>query len=321
MAKTGAVIVAAGTGKRMGAAVPKQFILLKGKPILLHTAEKFEGCSEIDEIVVVTGKNNIELTRDILKNIKKLYAFVSGGAEGQNSVFNGLMALSADMDYVLIHDGVRPFIEPDDIVKIIEEVKVYKACVMGVKAKDTIKVCSPDGFVETTPDRSLLWNAQTPQAFELNTIKEAYNRIIKEGLIVTDDSAAAEYVGVKVKMTAGSYSNIKITTPEDLKGPDGFSGASGNSGSKGNINRRKTKKSALPKILGMLESKQLDVIIYISEHTDPDNLFIGTYRKIAADTKVSQETIHKVMKKLEDNNCIQKLQNGVYKVSSDIILK
>ncbi len=216
MAKTGAVIVAAGSGKRMGTGIPKQFILLNDKPILLHTAEKFEACPQIDEIIVVTGQKDISLTKDILKDIKKLKAVVPGGAERQNSVFNGLEALSPNIDYVLIHDGVRPFIEIKDIQKIIKEVKKYKACVMGVKTKDTIKICSPEGFVENTPDRSLLWNAQTPQAFETKTIKAAYGKIIADGVLVTDDSMAAEYIGIKVKMTEGSYSNIKITTPEDL---------------------------------------------------------------------------------------------------------
>lgn len=216
MKKTGAVIAAGGMGKRMGVGFPKQFILLDDKPILLHTAEKFEKCSEIDEIIVVTEKDSIALTKEILKGIKKLKAVVPGGAERQNSVFNGLNALSEDIDYVLIHDGVRPFIENSNILKIIEEVKVYKACVMGVKTKDTIKICTPEGIVADTPKRDLLWNAQTPQTFEVKLIKEAYRRIIEKGISVTDDSMAAEYMGIKVKMTEGSYSNIKITTPEDL---------------------------------------------------------------------------------------------------------
>ncbi|MCD8157349.1 MAG: 2-C-methyl-D-erythritol 4-phosphate cytidylyltransferase [Clostridiales bacterium] len=218
MKKTGAVIAAGGMGKRMGAGFPKQFILLDDKPILLHTAKRFEKCSEIDEIIVVTEKDSIALTKEILKGIKKLKAVVPGGAERQNSVFNGLNALSEDIDYVLIHDGVRPFIENSNILKIIEEVKVYKACVMGVKTKDTIKICTPEGIVADTPKCDLLWNAQTPQAFEVKLIKEAYRRIIEKGISVTDDSMAAEYMGIKVKMTEGSYSNIKITTPEDLPG-------------------------------------------------------------------------------------------------------
>ncbi|MCD7905346.1 MAG: 2-C-methyl-D-erythritol 4-phosphate cytidylyltransferase [Clostridiales bacterium] len=217
MSKTGAVIVAAGTGKRMGADIPKQFILLNDKPILLHTAEKFERCSGISEIVVVTGKDNISLTEDILKNIKKLKAVVPGGAARQDSVYNGLQALSPDTDYVLIQDGVRPFTENKDILKIIKEVKLYKACVMGVRTKDTIKICTPEGFVTDTPQRALLWNAQTPQAFETALIKEAYKQIREKGISVTDDAMAAEYMGVRVKMTEGSYSNIKITTPEDLR--------------------------------------------------------------------------------------------------------
>lgn len=213
---TAVVIVAAGTGKRMRSSIPKQYLLLEGKPILLKTVEKFEECGGIDEIVVVTGKGEVALAEDMLKDITKLKAVVAGGAERQNSVWNGLNAVSRNVDYVLIHDGVRPYIEEKSILKIIDDVKKYNACVMGVPSKDTIKICDENGFVKSTPDRSLLWNSQTPQAFKKSILLKAYERVLKNGAFVTDDAMAAEYIGVKVKMTEGEYSNIKITTPEDL---------------------------------------------------------------------------------------------------------
>ncbi len=216
MSKIGAVIVAAGKGTRMGTDIPKQFLMLGDKPILLHTVLAFDNCNQINEIVVVTGKENTELTKDILKNIKKPLSVVAGGSERQNSVYNGLCALSEDVEYVLIHDGVRPFIENKYIVRIIEDVKKYHACIMGVKTKDTIKICDENGVIKDTPPRSSLWNALTPQAFRLELIKSAYEKIISDGISITDDAMAAEYIGIKPKMTEGSYKNIKITTPEDL---------------------------------------------------------------------------------------------------------
>lgn len=217
MEKIGVVIVAAGSGKRMGTDIPKQFLLLGDKPILLHTAEKFEKCKEISEIVVVAAKENTALSAEILKDITKLKTVTVGGSERQNSVINGLAALSDNIKYVLIHDSVRPFVSEGDILKIIQDVRRYKACVMSVKTKDTIKICDENGFVKETPDRAFLWNAQTPQAFSLELIKKAYDKIIQDGITVTDDAAAAEYIGAKVKITEGSYTNIKITTPDDLK--------------------------------------------------------------------------------------------------------
>ncbi|MCD8238724.1 MAG: 2-C-methyl-D-erythritol 4-phosphate cytidylyltransferase [Clostridiales bacterium] len=217
MGKVGAVIVAAGSGKRMGTDIPKQFLLLNDEPIIRHTVEKFQNCKKIDEIVVVTGKEHIKTCLDILKDVDKLKTVVSGGKERQDSVVKGIEALSEDCEYVLIHDGVRPFIKNDDILRVIEAVKKWGACVMAVKSKDTVKIAK-DGFVKATPDRSALWNAQTPQAFKTDLIKKAYKKAAKEKAVLTDDAMAAELLGEKVRIVEGGYYNIKITTPEDLKG-------------------------------------------------------------------------------------------------------
>lgn len=217
--KNSVIICAAGAGKRMNSVIAKQYLELQGKSILAHTIDAFEKSSDIDEIVIVTGKDDIDFVKEkIIKKYgyKKINAVAAGGKERQNSVYNGLAALSKDTDIVLIHDGVRPFVSQEDIHKIVEETKIYKACVTGVRVKDTIKLCDDKGNIVSTPDRACLWAAQTPQAFEYKLINEAYKKAFDDNILGTDDSMLAERIGVKVKMIEGSYYNIKITTPEDL---------------------------------------------------------------------------------------------------------
>ncbi len=217
--KNSVIICAAGTGKRMKSNVPKQYLELKGESILYHTISAFEKCKDIDDIVLVTGAKDVDFVcNDIVGRcgFKKVKSVISGGKERQNSVYNGLSNLSEDTDIVLIHDGVRPFISSEDIHNIIEETKIHKACVLGVKVKDTIKVCDDEGYITSTPKRAALWAAQTPQAFEYSLIMKAYKKALEDEIMATDDSMLVERLGVKVKMVEGSYNNIKITTPEDL---------------------------------------------------------------------------------------------------------
>lgn len=217
--KNSAIICAAGIGKRMNSVIAKQYLELKGKSILAHTIEAFERSKEVNEIVIVTGKNDIEFVKSEIVakyKFKKIKAIAEGGAERQNSVFNGLKALDSSTDIVLIHDGVRPFITEAEIEKLIEETKKHNACVLGVRVKDTIKICDDEGNIVSTPKRSTLWAAHTPQSFKYNLILEAYEKAFDDGILGTDDSMLAERLGIKVKMVEGSYNNIKITTPEDL---------------------------------------------------------------------------------------------------------
>ena len=215
--KNSAIIVAAGIGKRMGADIPKQFLELDNKPILAYTLEAFELSEDIDEIIIVTNEENIPYVRDTAAlPFKKVKAVVAGGSERQYSVANGLKAVSKDTETVLIHDGVRPFISRECIHNIIEETKVHGCCVLGMPVKDTVKICSQDGFVETTPKRELLWQAQTPQAFRYDIIVKAHKKAQEDDFLGTDDSMLTERLGCKTKMVMGSYENIKITTPEDL---------------------------------------------------------------------------------------------------------
>ena len=218
--KTAAVVLAAGSGKRMGTSVHKQYLLIKGKPVIYYTLRAFE-LSEVDEIILVTGADEIDYcSREIVEkyNFQKVRAVIAGGKERYDSVYEGLKALS-DCDYVLIHDGARPLISSALINANISCVQEKEACITAVPAKDTIKVADNKGYVADTPDRSKLWQIQTPQVFEAGLIKEAYERLYNDTTAgnITDDAMVVEhYMDRTVKMTMADYKNIKVTTPEDM---------------------------------------------------------------------------------------------------------
>ena len=213
-----AVIVAAGKGKRMGTEISKQFLPLRGKEILTHTVEKFEAAKHIRDIILVTGQDSLQDVRDMVQeyNWKKVVSVVAGGKERQDSVWNGLQAVSADTEIVLIHDGVRPFVTEEILNDSIETAMEMGGCVAGVPAKDTIKVCNAENIAVATPDRSTLWQIQTPQTFRKELILQAYAQAKEDGFTGTDDASLAEHSGYPVKVIMGSYRNIKITTKEDL---------------------------------------------------------------------------------------------------------
>ena len=213
-----AVIVAAGKGRRMGTEVSKQFLPLCGKEILAHSVEKFEKAEKIRDIVLVTGEDSLQDVREMAQEYgwKKIVAVVAGGKERQDSVWNGLQAVSDDTDIVLIHDGVRPFVTENILNHSIKTAVEMGSCVAGVPAKDTIKVCNGENVAVATPDRSTLWQIQTPQTFQKDLIMQAYQKAKAEGFVGTDDASLAEYSGCPVNVIMGSYRNIKITTKEDL---------------------------------------------------------------------------------------------------------
>jgi len=213
-----AVIVAAGKGKRMGTDISKQFLPLGGKEILAHTVEVFESAENIRDIVLVTGEDSLQDVRDMAQEYswKKIVSVVAGGKERQDSVWNGLQAVSGDTELVLIHDGVRPFVTEEILNLSIDPAVEMGGCVAGVPAKDTIKVCNSENIAVDTPDRSTLCQIQTPQTFRKDLIVKAYAQAKAEGFIGTDDASLAEYSGYPVKVIMGSYRNIKITTREDL---------------------------------------------------------------------------------------------------------
>lgn len=263
--KTTAIILAAGTGKRMKSSTAKQYLLLSGKPIIYYSLKAFEE-STVDEIILVVGNNEIEYCENSLVkkyNFKKVTRIIEGGKERYHSVYHGLKEIKA-ADKVLIHDGVRPFITVDIIEEAIRSLDTYGACVVGVPSKDTIKLINSDGTVKETPDRNKVWSIQTPQAFTYEIIYKAYcmimdkmaynrdkmaydrdkmtdktpsqdntngyseNEPINEYsnelsydsascISITDDAMVVEHtLNYPVRIIMGSYSNIKITTPEDI---------------------------------------------------------------------------------------------------------
>lgn len=219
MEKITAIVLAAGTGKRMNSAVAKQYMMLAGKPVLYYSLKAFEE-SEVTDIVLVTGEDDISYCqREIVNKYKitKVSAIVAGGKERYHSVYEGLK-VAAGTDYVLIHDGARPLLTQDIIARSVNEAKQSGACVVGMPVKDTIKVVGEDGFAKATPERSGLWQVQTPQSFSYSLITDAYKKVIASGdTSITDDAMVLERItGRQVRVIEGSYQNIKITTPEDL---------------------------------------------------------------------------------------------------------
>jgi len=213
------VIVSAGKGLRFMEGKKKQFHFLGGKPILAHTLDKFETCPLIRSILLVVGQEDMDYClKEIIEQYKfqKISQIVPGGKRRQESVKNGIDALPKDADVVAIHDGVRPFVTKAMIEDTIHSAERVGAVVLAMPVKDTIKVSNPDGTVLKTLDRESLWQIQTPQTFRVSVIKEAYYRAAEEGFVGTDDASLVERLGVKVHILPGSYTNIKITTPEDL---------------------------------------------------------------------------------------------------------
>ncbi|MBU3215709.1 2-C-methyl-D-erythritol 4-phosphate cytidylyltransferase [Clostridium estertheticum] len=218
MGRNCAIILAAGKGKRMGKSINKQYLNIKGYPILYYTLEAFSKSNFIDEIIVVAAEAEVDYcNKQIIKkyNFSKVKSVVSGGKERQYSVLNGLKAVT-NCEIVLIHDGARPFVNEDIIRNAIIYADLYGAAACGVQPKDTIKIKDSSGFSIKTLKREMLFCVQTPQAFRYNLILECHKKIISEGIKVTDDTMVVEEYGNKVYLYEGSYDNIKVTTPEDL---------------------------------------------------------------------------------------------------------
>lgn len=220
MKKNVAIVLAAGQGKRMQSKVQKQFLLIKDKPVLYYTLNAFEHSPVISEIILVTGKDEIEYCQqEIVEKygFTKVCKIVAGGKERYHSVHEGIQAID-EADYVFIHDGARPFVTNEIIERAYATVKEDNACVVAMPVKDTIKIADENGFAVQTPDRKRVWQMQTPQTFEYHLIKNAYEKLmIEEPEGITDDAMVVETMtDHRVKLVEGSYQNIKITTPEDL---------------------------------------------------------------------------------------------------------
>lgn len=211
-----AIILAAGSGVRMKSEINKHLLPLAGRPVIVHTLLAFERCAAIDAIVLVTSAENQAAYQALIieYGIGKVSRLVLGGETRQASAHNGLRA-AGDCDIVLLHDGARPLIGQQEIEAVIRDAAEYGGAVVAVPAKDTI-VRARDGFIEAQLERSMLWQVQTPQGFKAAIIREAYEAAARDGVQSTDDTGLVTRLGRAVKITSGSYANIKITTPEDL---------------------------------------------------------------------------------------------------------
>lgn len=213
-----AIILAAGKGARMNAGMNKQFIRLNGKPLLAHTLEAFQSCNAINSIILVAGKEELQLCKEQILDaygFDKVDKLIPGGNERQQSVYNGIRSLE-DCSIVVIHDGARPVLSEGIIEKCIEGAKKYGAVSTGMPAKETVKILNEENFVEYTPERRRVWVTQTPQAFKRDIIEKAHEMANIKGISGTDDAYLVENMGIKVKMIKGSYENIKVTTSEDI---------------------------------------------------------------------------------------------------------
>lgn len=214
-----AIILAGGKGKRMNSSISKQFIEIKGKPIIYYTIKKFNENKKIDNIVIVLSQEEVEYFKDNILNKYDLRVdkIVIGGAERQDSVYNGLKSLeNTETDIVLIHDGARPFISDRIIDEGIKYAIMYGACAPGVMPKDTIKIKEKNNFSIDTPNRETLVAIQTPQVFKFKEVLKCHERVKMDKVVVTDDTMVVERYGNKVYLYDGEYTNIKVTTPEDL---------------------------------------------------------------------------------------------------------
>lgn len=208
-----AIILGAGNGTRMKSEKSKLLLEIGSKTVIERSVDAFLSVSDIDEIIVVARAQDIDIYSELLTDER--ISFVIGGATRQQSVKNAVETVD-DAHLIIIHDGARPLIKCEDIEKTIRAAEEFSAAAVGVYVKDTIKIVDKQGFVESTPDRSTLFAVQTPQIFDFDLYKSAMQKADEQGLDFTDDCQLVELCGGKVKMVEGSYSNIKITTPDDI---------------------------------------------------------------------------------------------------------
>lgn len=218
--KISAVIVAAGSGSRMGAGYNKVYMPLCGEPVLRHTIRAFQESGVCDELVIVTGADDFERAKAAADGLGIKYKLTEGGATRQESVINGIKAATGEL--VAVHDGARALITPELIKTVIKEAEEYGAAALGVVAKDTIKIADADGFITSTVERNSAYQIQTPQVFMKDALIKAHEKAICDGFAATDDCAVMERIGTKIKIVNGSYENIKLTTTEDIYTAEGI---------------------------------------------------------------------------------------------------
>ena len=215
------IVAAAGSGKRMGLSFPKQFLKYKGKPLFINVLEVGENSSLVKDIIVVTKEELVDEVLDLCKSykLKKIKKVIKGGEDRQSSIYNALKYCSKD-SIIAVQDGVRPFFKECYLEKALEELKNNKeivGAVIGVPVKDTVKRINKNNLIEETPNRETLYLAQTPQVFKGEILINSYEKALKDKFLGTDDSSLVERYYKNIKIILGDYSNIKITTMEDLK--------------------------------------------------------------------------------------------------------
>ena len=218
MPKTTAIIPAGGSGQRMGLPLPKQFHELAGCPILIHTLKAFEAAASIDEIIVVAPADHCDQVRAMVARfgLTRVGQVVAGGATRQDSVRAGVNHVAVDTDFVVVHDGARPFVTPELIDGCLAAARESGAALAAVPVRDTLKRVGEEGLVAGTVDRSVLWQAQTPQVVRLDLLRRAYGAVDEDGFVGTDEASLLEHIGCPVRVVEGSERNLKITRPEDL---------------------------------------------------------------------------------------------------------
>lgn len=232
-----AIVLAAGSGRRMKSDVAKQYLPLGGRPLIWYALHVIEESSVIDDCILVACQEDIlngYVREEIVERFgfHKVASIVPGGAERYDSVYNALQAIkeTGTAGYVFIHDGARPFLTEEILERCLAEVEKTGACVAGMPVKDTIKIADEDCYARQTPDRNTLWQIQTPQVFERVLITQAYEKLMQEkerlaaaGVKITDDAGVVELLMDRpVKLVEGSYRNIKVTTPEDIAAAEAF---------------------------------------------------------------------------------------------------
>ena len=218
-----AIFPAAGKGKRMQAGMNKVLVELEGMPILVRTLARFSRCQAVDRLVVVVAAHEVDFVTDMLTGADREFGLkpwqvTAGGSERQYSVWNGIQAVqgAADDDIILVHDAARPLVSEKTILETIRVAEAKGAAIAAVPAKNTIKLCNAAGEVVETPDRSRLWEVQTPQGFRRDILVRANQQAMAESFLGTDDASLVERLGQKVFIVESDYRNIKLTTPEDM---------------------------------------------------------------------------------------------------------
>lgn len=218
------IFPAAGQGTRMKAGKNKVLLELAGQPILLRTLQAFSVVPEVGELIVVTGREEMEEVRAMLERAGNLkpWQLVEGSTERQYSIRNGLACVAKEAELVLVHDAARPLVTEVVIARVIEGARQFGGAIAAVPEKNTVKIVSEAGLVVSTPPRKSLWAVQTPQGFRKEVLLKANEQAEQEGFLGTDDASLVERLGAPVKVVEGDYRNIKITTPEDMVTAEAF---------------------------------------------------------------------------------------------------